>query len=103
MVDAGFKELDFDEDELVVEAFELFEEGGDEREGVVVGGLRHVEGDEAGFEGLAEEGPAGLDRPFDAGFGGCDLEGDGCWGGREEVEELANFVHRWWLAFIWKG
>ena len=77
MVDAGFEQLDLDEHELVVEALELFEEVVDEGEGVVVGGLGHVERDEAGFEGLAEEGTACGDGPFDAGFGGGDLEGDG--------------------------
>ena len=90
VVDAGFEELDLDEDEFVVEAFELLEEGVDEGEGVVVGVFGHVEGDEAGFEGLAEEGAAFGDGPGDAGFGGADLD-VGCVGdGGEEVEELAD-------------
>ena len=64
VVDAGLEQLDFDEDDFVVEAFELFEEGVDEREGVVVGLLGHVERYEAGFEGLPEKGaPLGY-RPF---------------------------------------
>ncbi len=55
MVDSAFEELDFDEDELVIQAFELFEEAVDEGEGVIVGLLLHVECDETDLEVLAEE------------------------------------------------
>ena len=90
MVDARFEELDFDEDELVVEAFELAEEGVYQGEGVVVGGFAHEEGDESRFEVLAQEGAPLADGPGDAGACGGDLD-VGCvgdWG--EEVEELAD-------------
>ena len=52
------EQLDFDEDELVIHALELTQETVDERQGVIVGLLGHVQGDEAGFEVLAEEGAA---------------------------------------------
>ena len=58
--------------------------------GVVVGVFGHVEGDEAGFERLAEEGAAFGYRPGDAGFCGADLEVGGVGDGGEEVEELAD-------------
>ena len=66
VVDAGFEQLDFDEDEFVIEAFELFEEAVDESEGVVVGLLLHVEGYEARFEVLTKEASTFGDGPFDA-------------------------------------
>ena len=90
VVDAGFEQLDFDQDDFVVEAFELLEERVDEREGVVVGVFGHVKGDEAGFEGLAEEGAAFGYGPRDAGFGGADLNVGGVGDGGEEVQELAD-------------
>ena len=37
MVDAGFEELDFDEDEFVVEPFEFFQKAIDKGESVVIG------------------------------------------------------------------
>lgn len=66
VVDARFEQLDFDKDEFVIEAFELFEEAVDEREGVVVGLLLHVEGDKPRFEVLTEESSTFGDGPFDA-------------------------------------
>lgn len=65
VVDAGFEQLHFDEDEFVIEAFELFEEAVDEGEGVVVGLLLHVERDEPRFEVLTEEASTFGDGPFD--------------------------------------
>ena len=94
MVGAGFEELDFDEREFVVEAFEFFQERVGELEGVVVVGLREVEGDEAGFEGLAEECAFGLLGPGYEGFGEGDLGGDCLREGLEEVEEIADCVGR---------
>ena len=64
MVDAGFEELDFDEDELIIKAFEFTEKTVDECQGFVVGLLGHVERDEAGFEVLPEKGAAFGDGPF---------------------------------------
>lgn len=91
MVDAGFEELDLDEGELVVEAFELAQERVDQGEGVVVLRGGEVEVDQASLEGLAEEGAACLRGPGDAGFGQGDLR-LGCVGdGVEEVEELADW------------
>ena len=64
MVDTGFEELDFHEDELVVEALKLTQQGVDEGEGFVIGLLRHMEGDEASFKVLAEERAALGNGPF---------------------------------------
>lgn len=91
MVDARLEELDFDEDELVVEALEFAEETVDEGEGVVVGLLRHVQGYQAGFEVLAQEAATLGGRPFYAGL--CDGNlGVGRVGDFvEEVEERADW------------
>lgn len=90
MVNSGFKELYFDEAELVIEALELAEEAVDECESVVVGLLGHVEGDEADFEILALEGTALCGGPFYAVF--CDGNFDvGAVGDVfEEVQELTD-------------
>ena len=90
MVDSAFEELDFDEDEFVVEAFEFFEQAVDEGEGFVVGLLLHVEADEAHFEALAEEALPLLHGPFDAGLGDGDLGLEGVGDGCEEVEKLPD-------------
>jgi len=58
MVDSRFKELDFDQDELVIEAFEFFEQAVDECEGIIIRLLGHIEGDETGFKVLSKEAPA---------------------------------------------
>jgi hypothetical protein len=92
VVDAGFEELDFDKDKFVIEAFELFEEGVDEGEGVVIGLLLHVQPDEADFEVLAEEALALGDGPGDGGFDGGDLDFERGRDGGEEVEELADCI-----------
>ena len=97
MVDAGFEELNFDEDELVVEALEFAEEAVDEGEGVVVGLLRHVQGDQPGFEVLAQEAAALGGGPFYAGFGDGDLRVGRVGDFVEEVEERAD----WSVLALW--
>ena len=64
MVDTGFEELNLDENELVIKAFEFSEKTVDECEGFVVGLLGHVEGDEASFEVLPQERAAFGDGPL---------------------------------------
>ena len=101
MVDAGFEELDLDEGELVVEAFELAQERVDQGEGVVVLRGGKVEVHQTSLEGLAEEGAAGLRGPGNAGFGQGDLR-LGCIGdGVEEVEELADWRWSVFRAKVW--
>jgi len=77
VIDAGFKKLDFDEDELVIEAFELAEEAVDEGKSFVVAVLCHVQSYEAGFEVLAQEVALLRCGPLDAGFCGFDLKREG--------------------------
>jgi hypothetical protein len=90
VVDLGLEELDFDENELVVETLELAEEGVDQRQGVVVGSLRHEESYEAGLEVLAEEAAALLGCPFYAGLGHGDLDIDGVGDVLEQVKQLSD-------------
>lgn len=90
MVDSGFKELYFDEAELVVEALELAEEAVDECESVVVGLLGHVECDEADFEVLALEGTALCGGPFYAVFCDGNFNVGAVGDVFEEVQELAD-------------
>ena len=90
MIDAGLEELDFNEDELIIEALELFEEAVDECEGVIVGSFGHVEGYQAGFEVLAEEASSFGGGPFDAGLCDGDLGVGRIGYAVEEVEKLAN-------------
>ena len=61
-----------------------------------------VEGDEAGFEGLAEEGTAGGGGPVDAGLGGGYLKVCCVWDEVEEVEELSDWfvVRSCWLRCL---
>jgi len=63
VVDTRFEELNFDEDELVIEPFELFEEGVDERERVVIRGFLNVEADETSLKGLTKECAARCSSP----------------------------------------
>ena len=90
VVDSAFEELHFDEDELVIEAFEFFEQAVDERKGFVVGLLLHVEANEAYFKTLAQEALPLLHGPFDAGLGDGYLWLEGVGDGSEEVEQLAD-------------
>lgn len=50
----------------------------------------HVDEDEAGLKGLAQEGAAFGNSPFDGGFYAGDLDVEGVWDVREEVKELAD-------------
>lgn len=90
MVDPGFQQLNFNEHEFIIEALELFEQTIDECEGIVVGGFGHVEGNEAGFEVLAEEASSFRGGPFDAGLCDGNLGIGGIRDAMEEVEKLAN-------------
>lgn len=65
MVYTRFEELNFDEDELVIETLEFFEEVVDKCESVVVGSFGHVKGYETGFEVLTQEASSFGSCPFD--------------------------------------
>jgi hypothetical protein len=87
VVGARLEEVDVDEQELVVEALDFGEEGGDEGEGGRVLAALEAEGGEAEVDALAEEGallgfcPCGLLlADFDL-FGDWVGWGVGGWGG----------------------
>lgn len=92
VVDTGLEELDLDKDELVIQSLELLEQAIDEGEGVVVGLLLHVKGDEARLEVLAEEAALLRVCPVDARLCDGDLGFERVGDGVEEVEKLADFV-----------
>ena len=64
VIDTRLEELDFDEDELVIEALKLLQEGVDESESLIVRLLLHQQSDKADLKVLAEETTALGGGPF---------------------------------------
>jgi hypothetical protein len=100
MVDPGFEQLDFNEYKLIIEALELFEQTVDEREGIVVGGFGHVEGNEASLEVLAEEASSFGGGPFNARLCDGNLGVGGIGNAMKEIEKLADCGKKCQYSFL---
>lgn len=83
--------MNLHENELVIEAFELFEQAVNEGEGIVVCSFDHIESYETGFEVLTEEASSFAGGPLDARLCDADLDIGGVGDVVEKVKQLSYY------------
>lgn len=94
MADTAFKQLDFDQDHLIVQTFEFLEKLRNKTQGFVVHLVIEVKGDKASFERLFQEDTFLLDGPFDVFFADIDLQREAVGYVAKEIDQSTNYGDR---------